>query len=486
MKLSITIIITLFFCSLLSFSQNYDLSGLQGLQNSNGEVELEMSGYSISIIPYKGYLNNDGTIKSIKGLLNLNTVLAEYSEEKFGTENKIIESELPMGEKTKVKTNQACYIFKKADGELTILLFQTLNQRDIILEQEVSKAYLANGLSAYISKNWHTPSITMAGKTIGLDSNCQWRAPRNLDCDNGHIRWSEFSSFESANLDINNRIDANNALNGAILYEEDIEVMFINIPSWAHRIVYQTDNKPLIVYYVVQEVNGYYVSCVMTNSGLDQNDYYLTPLLQKVMSIPQLPDNAFKPVYKPEVQESGWDSEWDEDLSRAIFDVRLGSWVPVGALSKNFKAAPSVGIFFGGIIKQKFKLDLGVDLALPVSKNNFSFIDNNYAYETKTTLMVNIALRFHYIQEVAKNVYWKPYVGIGCNVLETDLEKEYWDEEESKWESITTLDLHGGVSIQHKKVGCFLEYHFLPYSMGGKVRKNFGNSALNMGLFFTF
>lgn len=478
--------------SISLFSQTYDLTGMQGLRNEKGEVMLELSGYEISISTIKGQIDNDKTLNAIKKKYNLETILAEYSEPGILRANKIIESESKIKDRPKVKLSQVCYIFEKSDKEVDVVSFNTLNQRDIVLEEEVIRVFLENGLIYYISDEQTANSISFAGREINLGSACNWMSPHNVNCKGGQMSWSEFPSFESANLDINTRIDANINENVSILAEDDIEVVFEGLPSLAHRVVYKQKSgfgrrtDPLIVYYIVQEVRGKYLSCVLSNYRYNRNDYELAPLLQEVMSIPVLPESAYNQFDIPQFEENQRQEPEEKEYLVNLVEIRAGSWFPIGSLKNAYKAAPSIGVYVGYPIKKVMAVDIGFQVAFPVSGEFFDFYYRKDPYATKADLLVNVNARFRYQQEAAKNVYWTTYAGAGVISVQTDLEKEYYDDGESKWHSFETLDVFGGVNIRYKKVGLYLEYHYTPYSIGNKVRANYGNSAVNLGVAVCF
>lgn len=474
------------------FSQEYNLAGMQGLRNGKGEVMLELSGYEIAVTTVKGQINNEKTIDAIKKKYNIEIVLAEYSEPEIERTNKIIESESKIKDRPKVKLSQVCYIFGKSDKEVEVVSFQTLNQRDIVLEEEVVRVFLENGLTYYISDERTANSISFAGREINLGSACNWMSPHNVNCKGGQMSWSEFPSFESANLDINTRIDANVNENISILAEDDIDVVFEGIPSLAHRVVYKQKSgfgrrtNPLIVYYIVQEVRGRYVSCVLSNYGYNRNDYELAPLLREVMSIPVLPETAYNQFDIPQFEENQKEEPEEKEYLINLVEIRAGSWFPLGSLRNAYKSAPSIGAYVGYPIKKVMAVDIGFQVAFPVSRELFDYYYRKEPYATKADVVVNVNARFRYQQEAARNVYWTTYAGAGVISVQTDLEKEYYDDGESKWHSFETLDVFGGVNIRYKKVGLYLEYHYTPYSIANKVRANYGNSAVNLGIAVCF
>lgn len=481
------ILFIILFTSIVSYAQEYDLSGMQGLQNDKGDVLLELSGYEILITTKKGQINNQKTVNSLKKEYDLKTILAEYSDESIGPNNKVIEAETEVKNRGNMKMNQVCFLLKKSEKEITVILFQTFNQRDVLLEKEVVNTYLETGLSDYILPHWNATTISFAGRDIHLGTACKWINPHNVHCKGGQISWSEFPSFESAMLDINTRIKANGSNKKTpTIYEEDIDIIFEEIPSLAHRVVYQTPSLyPLVVYYVVQEVRGRYISCTLSNYGYNRNDYELAPLLQQIISIPEIPEEAYNEFDIPEREVYIEEVEKVYDIN--FWNIQAGAWLPLGNLKNVFEVAPSLGFYMGIPIKNNMAIDLGFNIAFPTNRKQFNYyFDKNDKQLTKTDLMIGVSLRWRYQKELAKNIYWTTYLGAGMNSLKTELEKYDYEDEEDKWHYVETMDLLGGTGIRYKKVGFFIEYHYTPYSIAGKMRKHLGNSAVNVGLSLSF
>lgn len=473
--------------SSFSFAQVYDLSGLQGLKNKKGETFFELGGYDMFIYTEKGQLSNLKTIDKIKAAYHIGNVLAEYPDNKISVPNRIIEAERPLYSEKGSAAYQVCALLQLTEKEITVIYFETLNQRDILLEEQIITTYLQNQLAPYVSIDWTTRSIPLAGKQIQLGNSYGWEAPHDIYGDGGRIRWSEFTSMMSAELDINNRIDASFTNEMQILHEGDVKVLFDGVPTIAYRIVYrerysETPFEPLIVYYIAEEIRGVYVSCLLSYYGRHINDYNLPPLLSKVMRVAEIPAIIDFP---DEPEDDVYYHEEHKALLN-MFEVQAGTWLPAGKLSRAFHVAPSIGLYIGYPFSDKMKLDIGAQLAFPINPQPFNFYNHDVRYETSSSVIIGFNIRFHYQQQLNENTYLTTYGGIGVNGITTDLEKEYYEEDEYDYYSCETLDLLGGVNLRYKKIGCFLEYHFVPYSISGKVKSSFGNSAFNMGLMFSF
>lgn len=476
--------------SLSIYSQEADWSRIHALKTDKGEINIEISGYEITILNmgktpiYKAF---ESSIRRF----GVNNITSEYTSSQIELENKAYEAELLLNSTHDIKANQTCYLIKQSNEEVTTIFMQTLGQKDVVLEEDFIKAYISGKLASYISDSQIPSSFMFVGREIQLNNNpCEWKGAHNIQCQGGQISWSEYPAFESAMQDINTRILLNNKDNLTVLIEEDIDILFEDIPSLAHRIVYKSNTQAsiLIVYYVVQEVRGQYVSCILSNYGSSENDYRLAPLLRQVMSIPKLPEWASEEpliYYEPLSWEDEEDGD-DAEFKIPTVEIRAGSLIPLGKQSKVYKAAPSINMFIGFPIKPRMAIDLGFQLAFPVKKKYFEFHYDRLIYDVKADMLVGVGLRWRYEQEVARNVYFTNYLGLGLAALQTDLEKDDWDDETDKYHSAETLWLFGGVSLRYKKVGCFLEYNYTPYSTSNKIKKNFGNSAINIGAMVAF
>lgn len=481
--------ISLFSFFLISYSicaQEYDFSGLQGLRDQEGNIFFEISGYDITVSSHKGTINDSKTINAIQKKYSLENITATYPDAQILTSNLVMEGEYTLTEGSDINIYQICYLLQTTEKELTTILLQIVEQRDIILEQEFIIAYLKGSLNNYINDFWTVSSFSFAGRTIHMNSICEWVGPHNIYCEGGQISWSEFSDPVSANLFIDAQVEVNNNSGASILSEEDIEVIFEDIPTWAYRVSYLNEGEghPLIVYYIVQEVRGKFIGCVLSNYGYNHNDYALTPLLEQVMNIPKLPDWAYNHTDSDEEKVDVKEDKINYNIS--LWEIRAGAFFPIGNLSNIFGPAPSIGTYIGLPINQNFALDLGFHFAFPTNTKSFSFYNNKTEYSTEINAFLNLNLRIRYQKEIERNTYFTPYFGFGIVALRTDLEKEVYSRDEDSHYTIETINPFIGCMIRYQKVGFFVEYHYMPYSIAGKVRESFGNSAFNGGILIAF
>ncbi len=472
-------------------SQERRFEGMHGLYDTKNELYFSYQSYSIYVSTKKGKFADSKTTEKVKKKAGIEDkqVQAEYKEPEISGENIVIEALMTDPERPKAEVSTACYILPYTDSEVVFVAFYTVNQRDIIVEREIVNEYLRTGLKEYIGDRQDAEVINFAGREVRLGNACGWRGPNNLFCKGGQISWSEFPSYDQAVVDLQLRILSNENEDRKALSDEDIEVIFEDIPTVARRIVYNDPDNyyPLAVYYIVQDVRGRAVSCVLSNYVYNDKDYELSSLLRMFMSIPALPADAYNEFDNPMIEEDRSDGFWDKNTNVPSFEVRAGTWLPIGNLRNTYEVAPSVGVYFGFPANDNFALDFGFNFAVPIDSKYFNFYHSGSEYKVKAHPLIGFSLRGRYQYTMAKNIYFTPYIGVGAHTLGTNLKKKYKDDDdEEDYYSITTIDLSGGVILRYKKFGVFAEYHYTPYSIANRARKDFGSSAINVGLSFSF
>ncbi|NDV60422.1 hypothetical protein [Bacteroides sp. 519] len=493
-----TIISILLLINAISISsQNNNLSFMQGLKSPDGNIILEVSGYDIYIDNFEGEISNPDILSDIAYNLGFGEIKADYSESTFGIESRVLESEVIISTSPYLRTIQTCYLLQLNTKEIVSLLFVTINNRNAELERAVVEEYLKNKLLPYIIDSKTEKSFSFIGRKITPKEDWEMINPHAVSGDGVQIRWSEFNTLKDAELDIQNRIILDKS-EMRVLMEENINVTFEVMATKANRIVYNdgASHYPLIAYYVVQKVRGKYVSCIMSNYGHNKDDYYLNSILEQVMSIPNLPDNAFRlpePEPEPEPEPVYIYSEAEYEPWN-FMDVQVGTRIPVGKLSNIYSSATILALYFKILSIQSTMLDAGMQVGFPSGANEFKYYysGKNHTSDYGTTeadVLLNFNIRARWEKRFRSNLRLQYYVGLGYESLSTNLYKntsidEYGDEVDNNY-AVRTIDLFGGINIKHKYVGLFIEYHYTPYSMFNKVKSGFGNSAFHGGILVT-
>lgn len=469
--------------------QTHKYLGMHGLLDDGGIIFLEYRGYNITIAEIDGSLENEKSLNKIAAKNQQKNILASYSEKAFNIPNVVIESTDIFSEKPNSTINSACYLFASEQKKLHQILFQTLNQRDILLEHQIVESYFANQLSEYIDVDNNVSDIDFLGRRLALGNTCKWKLPNSVACGGAQISWSEFPSYQEAIVDLQARVLANIHPDVEILSDTDVDMLFEGVPTVARRIVYMPplQNYPLGVYYIAQEVRGRYISCVLSNYVYNRYDYELLPLLQQVMQYTTIPDDARNEFDKPELEEPHTLKNYWSRYNIYGSSIRVGTWLPLGNAANLYSFAPSVNLNLGIPVKRDMAVDLTILFAFPTSREYFDYYVDRYSMMTaKTDLLVSVGGRYRYQKEMARNVYFTPYVGLGFHQLTTNKVKKYAKnrEDNDEYYAINTMYFNGGVDFRFKRIGAFLEYNYTPYHWSRHAHKELGNSAVNLGLYF--
>ena len=468
-------------------ANDYDFSLLHGLIDKNGDIHFEISGYSIFCSSMQGKLNDSKTLDKFKKQFNFKDIQANYTDRNIELPNQIIEVEQALEKNPAIKCSQVFYLFPMSNDEIEFIELSTLNQRDILLEKEFINAYLDGSVNDYIFDDWSAETISFLGRIVNLSADCKWIGPHNIYGMGGEINWSEFLSAESAEFDLDTQIAANSEGNFTVLSQNDIDILFEDIPTVAYRVVYLGKNayKPLIVYYVAQEVNGIFVSCLMSHYGNNRNDYALPPLLKQFMSITSIPAPDVDIIDIPQKENNkNYYDPFNDDLF-LNYELRVGSVFPLRDFNRIFQFAPSFDFFMCVQFNQRMSIDFGMMLSFPTGRNPFNFTYQGEKMETKATSLIGASLRYRYNHTLKKDLSCYTYFGAGIFSLSTNLIKEYNNNKEI-YHSVEALDLYGGIQLNFKMIGYFIEYHQTPFSNSSKVASDFGKNFLNTGFAYYF
>ncbi|WP_146212661.1 hypothetical protein [Dysgonomonas alginatilytica] len=278
---------------LMGYSQKDILSDMQGL-SLKGDMIFELEGYIMTIQKEKASLDKKG-IQKIKKKYNLENIEREYSDKNIKWENWVIESSTTVKGLPEVKGFQRCYLLPETDNRMMVVLLQSANGRDTLVEKAFMDAVFSRQLAQYTMDSWVAEKIDFAGREIMLGDVCQWVSPQNVHCASfGQMGWSVFKTQKEAELNTLIQI-ANNNNSGRykIMNEENLNVIFEGVPTLAKRITYKINTSKLLsggrnvlaVYYITQKVRGKYLSCVLTHYVEVKDNYSLPLLLKEVMSI---------------------------------------------------------------------------------------------------------------------------------------------------------------------------------------------------------
>ncbi len=505
-KLSILSLISILI-PLTLFSQS-NVVGLQGLPVLKGfkydkSIELyEWAGYNISIEKIKSS-TKEKDISKLKKKFKIENIIKEYSSSQIHCPNLIIETERELeieGQKfPEIKQHSIFYILENTEDS-DLISISKLGDRDKVIEEQFLTLYFSNKLSEYVAP-LEIDSINFIGRNIYLGNRCRWKSPNNINCMGGQMSWSVFDSYEKAKQDNEIIILKNKFPKKVIIEDTDIPVVFEGNAVTARRIVYQPANDlayPLIVYYLVSEIEGYYVSTVLSHYGYNRNDYELPDLLKEVMQFEEMPESAWNKYSVPErdnlssEQQKELDTQKEEYKFKHYFlNIKTGLYVPLGVRNDITGTSPyiSLGLYINGFsyVDNETNGAVFADMGFTIPNNRkyFNYYDKELAMEAKADMLVNVSLGYVRKKKLKKNVHWENYGKLGIGILTTN-QKKPKDHKKDKDEhySVEVFSFSLGTNIRYKRGGLFLEYQFTPLNMSKHLNTG-GNSAIIAGLNIT-
>lgn len=473
----------IFISSTILYSQDL-LSGMHGIKNNTGEILFEVSGYTISVYELKGSVEDAAMIRIVEKSYGLDHILMMYSDSTLKVRNRIIESLIDTPDQP-LQISQKCFLLRKDDKTVTVLYLETSMKRNFVLEEEIVRACINDKLSKYITNKKDARSISLGGKKVSLPNGAEWIAPHKILYEDSQISWSEFSSLSGADQYLKNQMAIDKADDIEYIGTDNIKVLFNEIPVTAQRIVYRdpanrTLSNYLIVYYVMVPQSRGYVGCVLSYYDDKRNGFGLPPLLESVMVISTENKQVVVPDQPTKSDLEYLKEEANEEYNAYLLEFQLSSWMPIGNLRSVYKYAPTIGAYLCFPIKQKFGLDVGMQVGLPI-ESSFEYYDE----WTEATSFVGLNLRGRYRGALSRNVVYFSYLGMGVNWLFTDIESGYNEEYDSyDYYKVAALDIFAGFNIRYKKIGGFIEYHYTPYGNSGGMKYNIGHSSVNVGISF--
>lgn len=471
-------------------ASDYDFSSMQGHINTNGDIMFEARGYKIAITTVKGKTTDKKVLKRIKKDFALEDAIS-YTETISGMEAIVLESTKHIDSLSKGKDNKSLYLFSKSKNENQAFSFYTNNEKDKNFETDFIKAYLNNEITNPYIETWTADKIYIAGDTVKLGTACHWMWPNCVGFYNASFQWSEFQTYEEALDDRDNNIASIYTDGNRVLSDEDIYVNFMGVPTTAYRVVSAYSPNSYLFrhstaqYYIAEEINGHYLSCILSCPVTNKNDYGLNILLSRFMELAVVPENATNPFDLPTYDNTSNIStpiNYEDHIN--LFSLGIGTNIPLGNMSNIYGVTTNIKLGVGMPIKENMAIDLVIDINPMNKRKEFLFSVDGKTNSIKGNTLLNLNLRYRYQTKIAKRTYLSPYIGIGVAGVTTNLIDEENSTKKSKtYHDVSSFDSLLGFELRHKFIGIYGEYHFMPFT--SKKVKDFGNSICNIGLFIT-
>lgn len=187
------------------------------------------------------------------------------------------------------------YLKPTKENRSTVIGFVVAKTRDIALEREFVKTYLAKNIPDFVFSPMEIDSIDFVGRTLRLGPICEWKKPHNIQCpDRGQMNWAIFDNLEKAEVcrDTHAEMTKNKGL--VDLKEEKwIRLKFEGRETNALRTKIKIQipklimggSNILVIYYVTGLVRGKYVTCILSHYSDNAEENKLPPLLSEVLEL---------------------------------------------------------------------------------------------------------------------------------------------------------------------------------------------------------
>jgi len=278
----------------LALSQNKELQDLiidntQGIKQE-GVTFYNLEGYQVYVMDYKYNFDEKG-FKKLKKKVKIPKE-TDVIDDKSRKNVKVMVSSLKQGE---AEVRSKHFLSKTQNGKIKVVGFSTVCERDFEIENEFYNLVINNEVPERIYTPMRIDSIEFANRFIQLGSVCSWRDPRSVQCYNrGQINWSEFHDKTRAEQMIKGQMAVNEDLKmGTVLEDKEVDILFEGKPTKALKRKFKIKLPELImggsnilfIYYVVAEVRGTFVACVMSHYEDQAPDGEIPMLLKEVMEL---------------------------------------------------------------------------------------------------------------------------------------------------------------------------------------------------------
>ncbi|MCL2098526.1 MAG: hypothetical protein FWH23_07205 [Bacteroidales bacterium] len=167
--------------------------------------------------------------------------------------------------------------------------------------------------------------------------------------------------------------------------------------------------------------------------------------------------------------------------------IDAGVFVPLDNLKNTLGVSPHIGLYFGVPLTEKYRIDLGVSVFIPVNRKEMEYFLPNEALTGKPSFSGTMGI-YASRADLLKNCWViENRFGTGLGVFGTNIKKDKPKHEYAEWYSAETIFLSLGTGIRKGNLGLSLNYFFIPYNAFKKnFKTDFGSQYLTISTYFTF
>jgi hypothetical protein len=204
-------------------------------------------------------------------------------------------------------------------------------------------------------------------------------------------------------------------------------------------------------------------------------------------------DEFWDLLKKKEFKESGIyclnQQSIDDWKGPFTYDLIMGAWQPLNSGDQVIGLNPQLGVGLG-IKYNKLHFNLVMLVRVNVNDDDFSIIVGSDTIETNTDIGALIGGVVSY--DIYSKDDWTiaPNIGLGWDIIETDVEKSN-SEEENEYYELSALNVGVGLDVMYKfgfkhTIGLGANYHYVPYHMDNNYYTGFSTNYLTFNVFYRF
>jgi len=166
--------------------------------------------------------------------------------------------------------------------------------------------------------------------------------------------------------------------------------------------------------------------------------------------------------------------------------IDAGAFVPLDNLKNTLGGSPHLGLYFGFPSTDKYRIDLGVSLFIPINSNELEYLLPDATLSGKADLSGTMGIWASRVDLLKKCWVIENRIGTGLGFFGTNIRKDK-PKENDGWYSAETVFLSIGTGVRKGSIGLSLNYFFVPYNTFRKnFKTNFGNQYLTVSTYYTF
>jgi hypothetical protein len=171
------------------------------------------------------------------------------------------------------------------------------------------------------------------------------------------------------------------------------------------------------------------------------------------------------------------------------YDLILGAWQPLNSGDQVIGLNPQLGVGLG-IKYNKLHFNLVMLVRINVNDDDFSIIVGSDTIETNTDIGALVGGVVSY--KIYSKDDWTiaPNIGLGWDIIETDVKKSN-REEENEYYELSALNVGVGLNVMYKfgfqhTIGLGVNYHYVPYHMDDNYYTGFSTNYSTFNIFYRF